>query len=510
MMKKVLCMVAFLGITVSGLFAAEHYVSPSGTATWSQSANIMTPCALDTANAYVQAGDTVYLRAGVYESHIAPVRSGKSDTERITYACFDNEQVTVEGTRYAIHIVGGSFISVQGINFHDCQQFLIIENGHHNDISRCTFDKNKLETTWMGSWVHDNSTFNRIHDCTFSRFGWVSDDDDKGAVLDIGYDSSTTDDTSFNVVENNVFFYGGHHILHICGRNNVVRKNYLHNEEWMKCARVGGCGNRNAMTIGAMAERNLFEDNRFAFAGLPPDDNGANGLVLRSPRNIVRRNMCYANGAAGIAFASMTVSNPTDNHVYSNTIYHNGYNGEIDHFWTGGIAFGNWGNGPMPGNIIVNNILHANLDGKSITGYGDAGPQNIFNNWKDEGDPGFMDGTIPSDTGNPALPDFRLKPGSPCVDRGVFLANITDASATGTSFTVNDAGFFYDGWGIPGEAGDTIQLEGQATTAVIKAVDYSLNRITVDRPVSWTQGQGVSLPYSGASPDLGAYEYQGK
>ena len=164
----------------------------------------------------------------------------------------------------------------------------------------------------------------------------------------------------------------------------------------------------------------------------------------------------------------------------------------------------------MPGNIIVNNILHANLNGKSITGYGEAGLQNIFNNWMDEGDPGFMDDTIPADTRNPALPDFRLKPESPCIDRGVFLANITDVSATGMSFTINDAGFFYDGWGIPGEVGDTIQLEGQVTTAVIKAVDYSQNRITVDSPVSWTQGQGVSLAYSGTSPDLGACEYQGK
>jgi hypothetical protein len=397
---------------------------------------------------------------------------------------------------------------VCGIEFSNCQQFLVITNGHYNDIGRCTFDKNKMETTWMGSWVHESSTYNRIHDCTFSRFGWVSNGDDKGAILDIGYDTSTTDATNYNIVENNLFLYGGHHILQICGMNNVVRGNYLHNEAWMECERDGGCGNRNAMTIGPMAGRNLFEDNRFAFAGNPPDDNGANGFSIRSPDNIVRRNMCYGNGAAGIAFASMTVSIPTGNMVYNNTLYHNGYSAIIDHFWTGGIAFGNWGNGPMPGNTIVNNILHDNLEGKSVTGYGEAGPQNIHDNWMDEGDPGFMDGTLPTDTSDASLPDFRLKAESPCIDKGVFLTTVTSADGAGTRFAVENAGYFFDGWGIPGETGDTIQFEGYRETAVITNVDYDGNVITVDRALTWKRGLGVSLAYAGTSPDMGAHEFR--
>ena len=492
---------------VSSIWAADYYVSPTGSTTWSRCTDIHTPCSLDTANTHAQAGDTVHLRAGTYGTYIAPINSGTSDLSRITYTSYNNEQVTIRDTRYAIHIAGRSYISVNGIDFHNCQQFLIIEDGHHNDIGHCTFDQNRAESTWMGSWVHDSSTYNGIHDCTFSRFGWVLEGDDKGILLDIGHDISTTDATDHNVVENNVFFYGGHHILHICGKQNVVRKNYLHNEAWMACSREGGCGNRNAMTIGPMAKQNLFEENRFAFAGPPPDDNGANGLVVRSPHNIVRRNMCYANGAAGIAFASMTVSIPTGNYIYANTLYHNGYNNDIDHFWRGGISFGNWGNGPMPGNIVLNNILHDNRDKKSITGYGDAGPQAISNNWMDEGDPGFVDDRIPTDTADPTLPDFRLRSDSPCIDKGVFLTKITSTSGSGTTFTVDDAGFFYDGWGIPGEVGDAIQLASQTGTARIASINYRENSITVDRKLSWTQGQGLSLAYSGSAPDLGAWEF---
>ena len=508
MLKRRLLIVLF--ICLPGIAAAaDYYVSPTGSAKWSEATNINTPCSLSTANVGARAGETIQLRAGIYTSYITPVKSGTSDSDRITYTNYNNEQVEIHDTRYAIKIDSKSYISVNGIHFQNCQQFLMISNGHHNDIGHCTFDKNKLETTWMGSWVHDSSTYNKIHDCTFSRFGWVSDGDDKGCVLDIGYDTSTTDATNYNVVENNVFYYGGHHILHICGSYNVVRGNYLHNEPWMNCEFEGGCGNRNAMTIGPMAQRNLFEDNRFAFAGKPPDDNGANGLVVRCPNNIVRRNMSYGNGAAGIAFASMTVSIPTNNHIYFNTVYHNGYNTIVDHFWTGGISFGNWGNGPMPGNIIVNNILHKNFEDKSITGYGEAGPQEINNNWMDEGDPGFTDDTIPADTSDATLPDFRLKPESPCIDKGIFLTTITSASGSGATFIVEDAGFFYDGWGISGETGDTIQFEGRTDTARITSIDYDSNSITIDKTMSWTQNLGVSLAYYGDSPDLGAYEYQG-
>jgi len=491
----------------TAVMASDHYVSPEGGATWGESTKIETPCSLVTANRHVMAGDTVHLLGGEYTSYISPVSGGQSEEKRIVFTAANGDTVSISDTRYAIHLVRKSYITVEGIHFTNCHQFLILQNGHYNNILNCSFDRNKYETTWMGSWVHDSSTYNRITGCTFSRFGWVQDGDDKGAILDIGYDTSTTDATDYNVIEDNIFYFGGHHILHICGKYNITRGNYFHNEPWMDVDEGGGSGNRNAMTIGPMAERNLFENNRFAFAGKPPDDNGANGLVVRSPKNIVRRNMSYANSAGGIAFASMTVSIPTDNHIYFNTVYHNGYDERVDHFWQGGITFGNWGNGTMPGNIVINNIMHDNKNGNSTGGYGDAGPQTIENNWMDEGDPLFRDARVPSDTSDSSMPDFRLQENSPCIDKGIFLTEITSASATGTVFTVDNAGFFFDGWGIPGETGDTVQLEGQTDTAVIVNVDYEGKTITVGTALTWSQGQGLSLTYSGSAPDLGAHEF---
>ena len=40
----------------------------------------------------------------------------------------------------------------------------------------------------------------------------------------------------------------------------------------------------------------------------------------------------------------------------------------------------------------------------------------------------------------------------------------------------------------------------------ITSVDYGAQTITVDRQIEWKDGDGVSYPYVGRAPDIGAYE----
>ena len=54
--------------------------------------------------------------------------------------------------------------------------------------------------------------------------------------------------------------------------------------------------------------------------------------------------------------------------------------------------------------------------------------------------------------------------------------------------------------------GDEIQL-ASGQRARITDVNYATNMITIDRVLTWTQNQGISLAYEGAAPDLGAYEF---
>jgi len=64
-------------VLVGCVSAAEYYVSPTGTASWSDCTNINTPCSLQTANQNAQAGDVVYLRGGDYiDQSIDPSHGG--------------------------------------------------------------------------------------------------------------------------------------------------------------------------------------------------------------------------------------------------------------------------------------------------------------------------------------------------------------------------------------------------------------------------------------------------
>ncbi|MCZ7648902.1 MAG: right-handed parallel beta-helix repeat-containing protein [Planctomycetota bacterium] len=102
--------------------------------------------------------------------------------------------------------------------------------------------------------------------------------------------------------------------------------------------------------------------------------------------------------------------------------------------------------------------------------------------------------------------DYRLTEHSPMRDAA---APLTTASADGASkeLPVADAGFFYDGFGIEGEVGDTIQLAGGAETARVVKVDYENRVLTLDKPLAWQKGQGVSLAYAGKAADVGALEF---
>ena len=113
-----------------------------------------------------------------------------------------------------------------------------------------------------------------------------------------------------------------------------------------------------------------------------------------------------------------------------------------------------------------------------------------------EVDPGFV---------NAPGHDFHLAANSPMVDNGAFLTKASTAGS-GTVLTVDDANWFCDGFGIEGLVGDTIQLQGQTATATIVSIDYAARTLTLDRALTWSAGQGVSLAFNGAGPDIGAFE----
>ena len=111
-------------------------------------------------------------------------------------------------------------------------------------------------------------------------------------------------------------------------------------------------------------------------------------------------------------------------------------------------------------------------------------------------DPGFTDAQNH---------EFTLDASSELIDRGTFLTRAV-GSGSGTLLTVQDARYFYDGFGIEEELGDFIQLEGQVETARVVGIDYEANTLTLDGSLTWSDAQGVALAYQGDVPDIGAFE----
>lgn len=478
-----------------------YWVSPQGQASWQDSKsptplNGRNACTLATANANASAGDTVYLREGKYHNigFIQPTNSG-AENARITFSNYDNENVTITDVDYGILIDGKSYITISGLNFDYLGHFLFItNNANYNVVQYCTFNEARNINEYQGGKIYYSSKYNHVHHCSFSRWGCFNGTSHFGAMLDIGRTSVSTDESYFNIIENNTFFYGGHNLLSVFSRYNVIRNNYMHNEGWYRDT----TGYRCAITCGMAAELNLFEGNVFSFAGK------ASGMSLRSARNIFRRNIFYNNGHGGIQCATDDYMNHTkadSNHIYHNIFFNNGHKAKTIKF-SGGIYFADWGRGDPVGNVVKNNIFGRNAGG--MVTYSDVStPQVIENNWDNE-DPLFVYDGSPLDPFW-GKPDFHLQESSPCIDRGGFLTTITSKDGSGTEFTVNDAGYFMDGWGII--QGDLIQLEDPTQRVKITNVNYVTNTMTVETSVTWKNGTGVSLPFVGLSPDMGAYEY---
>lgn len=102
--------------------------------------------------------------------------------------------------------------------------------------------------------------------------------------------------------------------------------------------------------------------------------------------------------------------------------------------------------------------------------------------------------------------DFRLRPGSPCIDRGRPLTQTTGDGTETDLLAIEYAWSFSDGHGVL--SGDTIQV-GRAALArfarVVEVVDKT--HLRLDRKVSWKDGEWVTYPFKGEAPDVGAYEF---
>lgn len=100
--------------------------------------------------------------------------------------------------------------------------------------------------------------------------------------------------------------------------------------------------------------------------------------------------------------------------------------------------------------------------------------------------------------------DFGLQASSPAIDRGRFQTRAKNAGKASQTLTVEQSGYFFDGYGVAGE-GDLLVIGAEAAVRVTH-VDYDSHTLTLAEPRSWVETATVSLPFAGKSPDIGACE----
>ncbi|MBN1155742.1 right-handed parallel beta-helix repeat-containing protein [candidate division KSB1 bacterium] len=515
-----------MGIIMTGtpLHSADYYISPSGDD--ANSGSIDAPWkTIGKANNELRPGDTAYLRQGYYAETIQPLSSGAAGLY-ITYSGYAAERAIIGSRPDGANLSGRSYIIIRKLSFESCNYFIrsFPEGFDYCIIEDCRMSR---QTGWCGIEVGDGSNHNRI------RNNVVDSGDIEGDCIHIGSDDlGEVYGARYNIVEGNDVSNARHGGITCAGdrtRFNIIRNNYAHD--------IGD----NCLATGALAAWILIEGNRIHNPGT--DRDGASGIQLRSEYTIVRRNIMTRNfnmdidiDAAGILLQA-TDDRPyvRYNKIYNNVIYNFDQQATPWH----GIKLSVYTTiTPFGPNIFKNNIIYKNgisnanafqifysrvlrstptdrFDSNLIRGL-NASEKVIYffeyNNQKlslDQAKQSYsmlftetnldLDPMFLNETGF----NFELMSGSPCRDAGASLTRTTSAGS-GNLVSVEDAGYFIDGWSITD--GDQIRV-GRSEPVRIVRIDYSTNTITLDRSIQWNANDSVNLNYYGSAPDIGAYEF---
>ncbi len=551
---SILCL--FLIINVAA--AADYYVSPSGTASWSQCTDKSMPCSIFTANDNAKAGDTVYLRGGEYTGTtdkrmaLMPANSGQPGNY-ITFEAYPGEKpilrkygVYKPGLRYysLIVILKKQYIKVKGITVYEpISSWFSIAESNHITFEDMVFDKYNQIPSGRPAQINESS-YLTFDNCYFNAGDLPTDYGTDGVqtdMLDIWGDSDHLlwIHCDFRHTSHNEVYYftsdSQYTVFYDCTFSN----------KW-----------RHAVTqrIGPhMMDNNTFFNMGeecgqcpwFADRCSPPRTRMPGTIYTHGlDHSIIRNNVIY-NSFGAFSFGEQYKS-PEYNWIYHNTVYKsNKFDGEN---WNHGImwydeshpdqAFQNnhfinnimydtgnddnyiikvrnvYGPGLNPNNNVISNNLLGDPDPFKIQWGDSTGTlshiEDVESDWVKgtnvDGDPMFVDTDITD-------PDLSLRQESPAIDKGTWLATVKAVS--GNVITVDDATPFFSGPGAPwfiihpDIKADTIYSQDH-DSALIQSIDYGANKLTVDSASGFSAGDKLTVvDFSGTLPDIGAFEYTG-
>ncbi|MBC7227362.1 MAG: right-handed parallel beta-helix repeat-containing protein [Thermoflexales bacterium] len=414
--------------STAALQGAVYYVAPTG--------NDANPGTLTQPWRTIQhaadtlvAGETVYIRAGVYEERILPQNSGSAG-QLITYAAYPGETATVDGSSITLpddlaglfEIAGQSDIRLIGLRVINAGPFannaaILISNSEHLTIQNCS--TSHTASSGIGAWG--------------SQHVVIAGNTVEQASLGGGQECITVAQTDFFEVRDNTVLD--------CEKEGIDAKDGSSNG-WIDHNVVG-----RPRAVGIYVDawdkpthhitvsRNLVFDSLESAGFTVASEMGGLLSDIRLENNIAYHNQTY-----GIAISRCcSASRPMDRIVIvNNTLYENGLG------WGGGIIADN---AQAQHVVIRNNIVSQNLtfqiavaadvpasnvavDHNLIDGYRGYEDE-VYGDDYVEGDPRFVDA--------PAG-DLHLQTDSPAIDHG----SATDAPDVDMDGDPRPAGAGYD------------------------------------------------------------------
>ncbi|MCP4593778.1 MAG: hypothetical protein GY842_23850 [bacterium] len=505
---------------------ADYFVSPSGDDRGSGTR--ATPWkTIRQVNRALQPGDTATFLDGAYPGVIVPARSGAPGkpityrSERPLGAVLTGGPVH-SGRPLCVLLTRREHVVIEGFHLLPEQgSWMRLQEAHHCIIRGCRMER-----------AVDSPCPFFCKDCNYNRYEdlWL---DRSMRVRESGHvtgDMWNNSGGAHNLFLRIYFSRCGHRPfgMRINSTHNVVRQ-CVFDCRWGR--------NFEFFSTPRLLMEECVVTNGFNGSGSA--DGRAKLFLVDS---IFRRNLVYRNYYGAACIASFQTDDLPPWSMTGSRLYHN--------TWVGNHEFGfqmkDFGALPRP-HRVANNVLQNNIfayndpggDGLALLLMSNIAGDNRFwfndfyghqpesktvryDRWGDGGErpallmsaeeanarlPGQFRGNVAVDPGfvTTEEDDYRLSADSRCVDQGRPLAHAREAGS-GRVIPVDDARWFYDGFGIPGERGDLVFIGSSAQSARVVEARLDQNVLVVDRDLSWTAGVGVTLPYVGRAPDLGAYE----
>lgn len=569
-MKKLIVwgMMVLMFLGKGRVYAATYFVSPSGSDSNTGTESAPWKTIQKSANTMV-AGDTVKIHAGVYNEQVKPANSGTA-SQYITYANYGDGEVIIDGQGGArsncIEVTGKGYLQFLNLHLRNAgysdlnSGFTAFAGSHHLILDGLITEKSRFgimlkgnktssETqantvsyvTIKNSTVRNNAAYGifvyyKVTDTVIgpnniiyneNSTNGVPNDDQYGIDIDTDYPGDPANGARrITVIGNEVY---GNRIQGIRPWNAqylLIKDNYTHHNGATGIQVEDGCqyviveGNRSENNAqGYEYETGIWVDS--TVHGIVQNNrlkgNQIGLMVTDSKDVLVRNNFIYENNRAysGSNIMGTVLSTGTT----TVTLVHNS-------LWRNGVSDSR-GNLSYCSKTVVDGLLKNNIfsesagenDGwincavtsdyntfyntktlsmyygggnKSWSAYVSASGQD---NHSKTVDPLFAG----ANSGN-----FTLQSNSPAINSGDYLARTT-AAGSGTEVAVTSTRYFTDGYGLV--AGDMIRVG--VNTVRVTAVNEGGKTITVDRSISWNNGDGVSYDFSGSMPDMGASEYGG-